>query len=158
MRLIGKGTCFDIPGQAQFLQKDDAVPIKVDFVPGEPVARRLRVSMVVVVPAFTEGKYCDPKAVPRCVGGVETTRPPHVRCGVHQPRGMQAEDCPEENSPQQERQSTDKEEDDAETYHRKPMPSADPHMEPIFSQVRNQRKKGCGVVVHRLSCHQPANV
>jgi hypothetical protein len=46
---------FDVPGQAYETQGGDAVPVGVDLVPGEAVARGLRMGVVVVVPAFAEG-------------------------------------------------------------------------------------------------------
>lgn len=44
----------DSPCQSQKLQNTNAVPVEIDFIPGEPVSRGARMGMVIVVPAFTE--------------------------------------------------------------------------------------------------------
>ena len=44
----------DIPRQPERLQRPDAVPVHIDFVPGEAVLRRRRMRVVVVVPAFSK--------------------------------------------------------------------------------------------------------
>src|SRR5690242_15269188 len=70
----------DIPRQSQFAKSPDAVPVGVNFVPGDAVAGRLGNSMVIVMPAFAKGKNGYPEAVGRIIAGQEALRPPHVRC------------------------------------------------------------------------------
>jgi hypothetical protein len=45
----------DMARQAQFLQRPDAVPVHVDFIPFQSMARGNRVRVVIVVPALAEG-------------------------------------------------------------------------------------------------------
>jgi len=56
-----------VPGQAEQAQGGDAVPVGVELVPGQAVARGLGMGVVVVVPAFAEGEQRDPEAVARRV-------------------------------------------------------------------------------------------
>src|SRR5689334_2411031 len=43
---------FHVPNQTHGAQNADAVPVEVDLIPGQAVTRRLRVGVVIVVPAF----------------------------------------------------------------------------------------------------------
>ena len=58
--------------------------------------------MVIVVPALTEGKDGDPETVRRGVASKKTPGSPHVRCGIHQPSGVQTDNCPKEDAPKHE--------------------------------------------------------
>ena len=82
-------------------QGADAVPVRINFIPGNAVARRLRDRVMIVVPAFAERQDRDPETVRGVIAGQEALRPPHVRGGVYQPGGVQAENGPEENAPHQ---------------------------------------------------------
>ena len=53
----------DVPGQAEGLQHADANPVDVELVPGQAVARRRRVGVVVVVPALAERQQRHPPVV-----------------------------------------------------------------------------------------------
>src|SRR5438105_9831123 len=49
--------------QSEQLEGADAPPVEINLVPGEAVARRARVCVVVVVPALAEGQERDPPTV-----------------------------------------------------------------------------------------------
>src|SRR5271165_2342610 len=53
----------DVPSEAELGQGEDAIPVHIDFVPLDSMARRLRCIMMIVVPALTEGEKCNPKTV-----------------------------------------------------------------------------------------------
>jgi len=63
-----QGACFDVPGETKKAKGGDAVPVGIELVPGEAVTGGLRVSVVVVVPAFAKGEQRDPETVARGVG------------------------------------------------------------------------------------------
>src|SRR5271155_4522603 len=93
----------DVPRQADRTQSADAIPVQIEFIPNNPVARRLRNSVMIVVPSFAEGQQCDPKTVFRSVVSKESPRTPHVCRGVYQPGGMQPEHSSHEHAPQKKR-------------------------------------------------------
>src|SRR5271155_3938550 len=68
---------FDIRGEAQRAQNANAVPVHVDLIPGDSVARRLRNGVMIVVPSFAEGEQGNPKTIFRCIVRDEPTRTPH---------------------------------------------------------------------------------
>src|ERR1035437_9489390 len=47
-------------GHAENLQHLDQQPTRVELVPGQPVTRRSRVRVVLIVPAFAEADHRDP--------------------------------------------------------------------------------------------------
>jgi len=55
---------FDRSREPQKLHDANSPPVDVDFVPGKSMARGSRVSMMIVVPAFTKGQQRDPPVVP----------------------------------------------------------------------------------------------
>ena len=55
--------------------------------------------MVIVVPAFTEGKDRDPEAILGIVACTKSLRPPHVCSRVHEPREVETDDGPQKNAP-----------------------------------------------------------
>ncbi len=81
----------DIPSEAEFGQCEDAVPIHIDFIPLESMARGLGRVVVVVVPAFAKREKRNPETVGGQVAGFEALLAPHMRGGVHQPGEVQAE-------------------------------------------------------------------
>jgi len=62
--------------------------------------------VVIVVPSFAESHQSHPPVVARIVARGEPAPTPHVRGGVHQPGGMQAEHDAEKTRPQQKGEST----------------------------------------------------
>lgn len=89
----------EVPREVEQTQCSDAIPVQIEFIPGEAMARRLRVCVMVIMPAFTESEHGDPKTVPGCIVGGESPRSPHMRSRVHQPRGVQTNDSAEEDAP-----------------------------------------------------------
>src|SRR6266404_6865631 len=95
----------DVPRKSKRAQRPDAVPVWIDFIPGDAMPGSLRNRMVIVMPAFAESKNGNPETVRRVIAGHETLRTPHVRGGIHEPGGVQAEHSPHEDAPHQIRQS-----------------------------------------------------
>ena len=94
---------FDVPGEADKAQCGDAIPVRVELVPGQAVTGGLRMGVMVVVPSFAKGQQRHPEAVARGVSGGKSARAPHVGGGVDQPGGVQAEHGAKEDAPAAER-------------------------------------------------------
>src|SRR5207253_271747 len=67
-----------MPRQSKFLQRPDAVPVHVDFVPLQAMPRGDRMRMMIVVPAFTKRHKGHQQVVGGEVFGRETPRSPQV--------------------------------------------------------------------------------
>ncbi len=119
---------------------------------------RLRDGVVIVMPALAEREHGDPEAVSGSIAGDEALRAPHVRCGIYEPRAVQAVDRPEEHAPQQVGHSAEGEQENAEHHLWNPVPLADPNVEFVFSKVGNVREQGIEFVVHGLSREDPTDV
>src|SRR5208282_6664033 len=52
-----------VPRQSEFLQRPDAVPVHVDFIPGQAMTRGNRMRMMIVVPTFAKGQDGDQSVV-----------------------------------------------------------------------------------------------
>ena len=113
---------------------------------------------MIVVPAFAEGEHRNPEAVGRIVGGHESPRAPHVRRGIHEPGGVQAEHGAKENSPQHDGQSAEREQDNRQRRDGHPVPFADPDIKFVFAKVGNVGQKFGRVLVHGLAGNDPAHV
>lgn len=98
--MVHKFVSLDISRKTERAQSANTIPIQIDFVPCKTVTRGLRNRVMIVVPSFAEGKQGDPKTVFRCIVRQETPRSPHVRCGIDQPSGVQAEDGSQKDCPQ----------------------------------------------------------
>ena len=61
--------------------------------------------MVIVVPAFTEGKQADPPEVPRAVAGLVIAIAPDVSGGIDEPGDVVDDDDPGAHGPQEDRES-----------------------------------------------------
>src|SRR5437773_10233320 len=61
---FGQTDKFDPFCESQKLHDANAPPVEIDLVPGEPMARRGRVRMMIIVPAFAKGQQRDPPVVP----------------------------------------------------------------------------------------------
>ena len=88
---------------------NQSMPGDVELVPGQAVARRRRVRVVVVVPALAERQQRHPPGVARVVLGREAAAAPHVRRRVHQPGRVQADDDAQEDRPVDHRPAADRE-------------------------------------------------
>jgi len=97
----------DLFGEADLLEKPDAVVVDVELVPGEAMARRDGVGVVIVVPAFTAGEKGDPPVIAGVVFGFKAPVAPEVGGGVDKPGGMEAEGGTKEGSPQDHAEGTD---------------------------------------------------
>src|SRR5215467_6422148 len=53
---------FHIPDKAHRAEDAKTVPVEVNLIPGQTMSRGLRVSVMVVVPAFTKGQHGHPEA------------------------------------------------------------------------------------------------
>src|SRR5215469_2883594 len=80
----------DASGEPEHAKQSDAEIVHVDLIPGHAVARRDRVGVVVVVPAFTAGEQSDPPVVAGVVAGVEAAGAPHVGGRIDEPGYVQA--------------------------------------------------------------------
>src|SRR5271157_6413007 len=58
-----------IPDQPERLQGSYAVPVHIELIPRQPMARRLRMRVMVIVPAFAEAEVCHPPQIARVVVG-----------------------------------------------------------------------------------------
>jgi hypothetical protein len=89
----------DVLRKLQFFQQPNAVVIGVEFIPRKAMPSRNWIRMVIVMPALAPRKQCYPPAVARLVSGCEAPAAVEVRCGIHQPCGVETERHPQENSP-----------------------------------------------------------
>ena len=83
-----------------FLEQPDSVVIGVKLIPGETVARRNRVRMMIVVPSLTAGQKRHPPAVPRFIASFKSATTVHVCCRIHEPCRVQAQSDAKEDAPQ----------------------------------------------------------
>ena len=147
---------FGDPEQPQDL---DQKPGRIELVPGQAMARRGRMRVVIVVPAFAEGDQGDPPVVPGIVAGVEAARAPHVRGGVDQPGGVQPEDdragkMPHRNSGK----SADGAAGSGQDDDRHPVVVVQPDVEAVLRQIGSVLRHHPGVVVIGLAEQDPADV
>ena len=148
----------DFLGDADFFQRPDDVPVEINFIPGQAVARGNRMRVMIVVPAFAPGDQRDPPAIGGKIAGLKAARAPAVRGGIHQPGGVQADNRAQENSPQDERDAADGEQNQAENDHRHVMIFGDPDVEFIFGEVGDVTRERGGVMVHGFARQNPAHV
>src|SRR3979490_1878242 len=111
----------DVPDEPDDLEELQLDPGGVELVPGQAVAGRGRVGVVIVVPAFPECQGRDPPRVLRVVLRREAAAPPEVRGGVDQPGRVQSDDHPQEDGPVDERPSADREECKSQNRQRHPV-------------------------------------
>ena len=64
--------------QAKQLQRPDAVPVEINFVPRQPVLRSSGMCVVIVVPTFAKRKQRNPPAIGGIVPGFEAAGSPQV--------------------------------------------------------------------------------
>ena len=124
----------NMPRQTKFLQRPDAIPVQVDFVPGQAVARGNGVRMMIVVPALAEREERDEKVIGGEIFGCEAAGSPHVGDRIDRPGGMQSDDDAYENSPEQKRQPADRKEDRAQNDVRSVVILGQPDMDFVFAR------------------------
>src|SRR5882762_1693454 len=145
----------DQPDGAKALQFD---PGEVEFVPGQAVARRGRVGVVVVVPAFAERQERHPPHVLRVVSRREAAAPPQVRGGVDEPRRVQSDHHAQEDRPVDERPSTNGEERESQHGQRYPVKRVQPAVKGVSTEVRGVAPHERRVVVVGLAEENPSQV
>ena len=135
---VGKPYALDVPGQTELLQRPDAVPIEVNFIPLQTMARETGMRVVIVVPAFAQCQQRHPPAVAWKDRASVKRREPHecvaeltsqVACS---PTTVRTKDTPHD-----EWQAADGEQYDAEHNYRDVMIFRDPDVEPVFGEVGN---------------------
>ncbi len=87
-------------GDAEELQNGDLDPGDIQLIPGQAVAGRRGMRMVIVVPAFAKGEQRHPPAIAGIVACGEAAPAPEVSSGVDQPGGMQADHHAHADSPE----------------------------------------------------------
>jgi len=162
-RLIGarSGRCsgdMNVVRQAELLKRPDTVPVEVNLVPFQAVARADGMRMMIVMPALSPREEGDPPTVGGVIAGNEAARAPGVRGGIHEPCGMQANDGAQENSPKQKRETADREQDDSEGDHGHVIVFRDPDVELVLGEVGDVASERGRVVVHGLAHENPAHV
>src|SRR3954453_20203357 len=75
-------------------------PGGVEFVPGKSMARRRRMSVMIVVPSFSKCEKCYPPVVPRVVASDEAPRAPHMRGRIHEPGSMEPDNHTNASAPE----------------------------------------------------------
>src|SRR5579871_1171246 len=148
----------DVPSKPQLLQRPDAIPVYVDFIPGESMLRGGRMRVMVVVPALAESQQRHPPAVGGKITSGEAASAPGVRGRIDQPGGVQANHGAHENAPQQEWKSADGEQNHAQHDHWDVVIFRDPDVKLVFGEVGNVSGQRRGVVVHRLAHQNPSHV
>src|SRR5262249_51407840 len=113
----------DFPGKSKFLQRPDAVPVDVYFVPGQPLARRRRMRMMVVVPAFPPTYQRHPPVIARIVGRLEAATAPGVRGRVYKKSRVPGVDDSQADPPQDELPAPGPIQDSEQNKRRNEVPS-----------------------------------
>src|SRR5437660_1132234 len=93
--------------EAELLERPDAIPIQINFIPCDAMPGRNRMRMMIIVPAFAKGEDRDPPVVGGEIVGDKAARAPSVGDGVHHPGAVQAHYGADENSPQQKWQTAE---------------------------------------------------
>src|ERR1700722_10981261 len=122
------------------------------------MARRLWLGVMVVVPAFAKGQNGDPETVSGSVAGFVALRAPHMRGGIHQPGGMQADDGAQEDSPEEPGPAANRIKEDGDYHRRHHVPLADPEMKLVFAKVGDIGKELDSVLMHGPAGEDPAHV
>src|SRR5579863_5010713 len=149
---------FEIGSESDALQNVDQNPGVVDLVPGQPVANRCWMGMVVVVPAFAKRQCGNPPVVPRVVARGKPASAPHMSSGIDQPRGVQTKNHPHTNAPEHQRQAADRQQNGAEYDHRHPVPVVQFHIKTMLRQVGRILRHQLRVVVVAFTEDDPAHV
>ena len=148
----------DLPREAELFERPNAVPVQVDLIPPESMPGRSRVSVVVVVPALSECEQRDPPIVRRMITRGKWTGTPQVRRGIDEPCGVQADYRAQKNAPEQERKSTNCEEDDAQHNHWDVIVFRNPNLKLVLRKIGNVTSESGRVVMHGLSHQNPTDM
>src|SRR2546426_797223 len=76
--------------EAELLERPDAIPIQINFIPCDAMPGRNRMRMMIIMPAFAKGEDRDPPVVGGEIVGDKAARAPSVGDGVHHPGAVQA--------------------------------------------------------------------
>src|ERR1700722_10135056 len=91
----------DVPGQSDPRHRQNQDPRDVELIPAEPVKRRAREGVVVVVPGLPERERRQPPDVGRQVVDVEPAAAEDVADRVDRPGDVVNEEDPDETAPDQ---------------------------------------------------------
>ena len=122
------------------------------------MARRGRVRVVIVVPAFAEGHQRDPPVVARIVAGGKAARSPHVGGGVDQPSGMQADDDAQAKFPRRPSSKPPMATGSRPAAHREPSDNCSARYRTVLGQIGRVLRHQAGVVVVGFAQEDPAAV
>src|ERR1043166_4484215 len=86
-------------GQSEKLQSPNTEPVQSELIPTQTMTRRGRMSVMIVVPTFTECQQRYPPAIARVVTGFESRFSPQMCSRIDEPRRMQAQRNAEKHSP-----------------------------------------------------------
>jgi len=114
--------------------------------------------MMIVMPAFAEGHKGHPPVVAGIIARGETARAPHVRGGVHQPRGVEPDNNAEANAPQQHGKSADGEEQAAQDDDGNPVIVVQRNVERMPRQIGRIFRHHSGVVVIGFAEKDPTDM
>ncbi len=103
----------DVLCQTEQLQRADAIPVEVDFVPRQAVFGSARMRVMIVVPAFAKGKQRHPPAIGRIVASQEASRAPDMSRGIYQPGEVQSDRDSQKHANKQERPTAQREKSNA---------------------------------------------
>src|ERR1700740_2220383 len=103
---VGK---LDVPRETENSQRPDPVPVHIELIPGKAVTRQVCGCVMIVVPSFPERQHRHPEIVFGHITCEEPLRSPHMRCGNHEPSGMETDSRSQEKSPKEARPTTDRE-------------------------------------------------
>src|SRR5271163_4801029 len=113
---------------------------------------------MVVVPSFTQRQQRHPPIVGGEIPGGKAARTPNMRGGVDQPRGVQSQHGAEENAPQQERPSADREECGSQNHRWRKMVFCDPYVKLVRGQVWHIAVYRVSVLPQRVANQNPARM
>ena len=150
----------DLTSQARpsACKRADAEPVEVELIPGQAVAGRHRMRVMIVVPALAEGEHRHPPVVRRIIARLESSRAPEVRGRVHQPCAVQAKRRAEEHRPEHVRDTAKREQREPDDDLRDPVPLGERDVERVAAQVGHVAAQHIGVVMHRLAGEDPPHV
>src|SRR5216117_2345669 len=123
--------------EAELLERPDAIPIQINFIPCDAMPGRNRMRMMIIMPAFAKGEDRDPPVVGGEIVSDKAARAPSVGDGVHHPGAVQAHYGADENSPQQKWQTAQDQQHKPKHDHRDIVIFSNPHMKLVFGEVWN---------------------
>src|SRR4029077_9089755 len=143
---------------AEFIHDPNSVPIKINFIPRQPVPGGSRVRVMIVVPAFAPANQCNPPTVGRIVARRKPAGAPRMRRRIYQPGEMQANNGAQENAPEHEGKPAESEKRYSQRNNRNIMILRNPDVKLVLGQVGNVAGQSGRVVVHGLAHQNPAHM